>query len=449
MKFNIPKTGRYQKYHSKKEQKDLESKCEVLDSLKRSRLRYLEYPKKQNGLAPSEGIRWFFQVLLYRVVALAEGGILAWNEGNPLVSVLAARSLVETVALAFYMVEESDKLIAKGQLMEVNNLVRGASFSYAPLPYRNKLRKLPSITAMIDRLGRYILPTETKDLSVNNPDLSPADDGGRKVMQCLMAGIGLLVAGIDFAKSVEPGMRGLHDPSPRPKARSLLLCTRFLAARPDVGRVIPIQHGLTGRFAGVGVVGTQVLRLFLGHLGPLDHHRIQDGLQLGDVMTIGSGDDEGKRDAMLVYQQMALASFFFPDPSGWGRQPLAPGAPCPSRRRWPATARRCLPFHRIRPIRLARAQGRPRPSPSVENSRERNWDCRTFPWARPSTGFPFARHRRSLQTPVGNPTACARRRVCGGMTCLDRGPAAATAAPPASRTRRRLPRIGCAAFFPP
>ena len=91
---------------------------------------------------------------------------------------------------------------------------------------------------------------------------------------------GFLISGIQFAKAVEPRMTGFHDPSPRPKARDALLCARFLAARSDMGRVVAIQHGLTGRLAGVGVVRTKVLRLFLGHFGPLDHQGIQDRFQL-------------------------------------------------------------------------------------------------------------------------------------------------------------------------
>ena len=124
------------------------------------------------------------------------------------------------------------------------------------------------------------------------------------MQQGCMVGESFLIAGIQFAKAVKPRMTGFHDPSPRPKTRSLLLCAHVLTARPDMGRVVAIQHGLTGRFTGVGVVGTKVLRLFLGHFGPLDHQGIQDRFQLTHIMTIGPGYDEGKRDAMLFHEQL-------------------------------------------------------------------------------------------------------------------------------------------------
>ena len=41
----------------------------------------------------------YTEALLYRTIMLASGCVLNWNAGNFLCSVLAARALIETVAL--------------------------------------------------------------------------------------------------------------------------------------------------------------------------------------------------------------------------------------------------------------------------------------------------------------------------------------------------------------
>ena len=49
------------------------------------------------------------QVLLYRIVELATGCTKMWNAGNTLCSVLAARALMETIALIFGFEEKLQK----------------------------------------------------------------------------------------------------------------------------------------------------------------------------------------------------------------------------------------------------------------------------------------------------------------------------------------------------
>ncbi len=55
--------------------------------------------------------------------------------------------------------------------------------------------------------------------------------------------------------------------------------------------------------------------------GSIDHDGSKHWLQLGDVMSVGSGHDERQRDATPVHQQMALAPIP-PRSVGFGRQSL-------------------------------------------------------------------------------------------------------------------------------
>ena len=73
-------------------------------------------------------------------------------------------------------------------------------------------------------------------------------------------------------------------------------------------------------------VCTQMLAAPLCGHGQLDDDVFQHLLQLLAVIDVRPGHDDRQRDATPVYQQMALAPIFFHDPSGRGRQLLAPAA---------------------------------------------------------------------------------------------------------------------------
>jgi hypothetical protein len=56
------------------------------------------------------------------------------------------------------------------------------------------------------------------------------------------------------------------------------------------------------RCSGVARISAQMFVPPDRRTGPLDHKCIEHRLQLGDVMSIGSGHDERQRDATTVHQ---------------------------------------------------------------------------------------------------------------------------------------------------
>jgi len=157
-------------------------------------------------------------------------------------------------------------------------------------------------------------------------------------------------------------------------------------------------------------------------------------------MMIGRGDDDRQRDATGVDQQHPLAPISFPDPSGLARQIPAPVGPSPGPRRRFAIARRYPPCRRTQPTRLATASERIRPSPTPGSAGVLRSRSRTAPSAGPSTGNPYAAHRRSPRMPCATPSVCDPHRACADTSGGRLDPAAAgSAAPPAPKTHRTLP----------
>lgn len=69
------------------------------------------------------------QAILYRVVMLASGAASAWNDGNTLTSFLAARALVETVAVVSDFAHQLRAFLAASDLKSVNELVMNRTFA--------------------------------------------------------------------------------------------------------------------------------------------------------------------------------------------------------------------------------------------------------------------------------------------------------------------------------
>lgn len=100
------------------------------------------------------------QSLLYRTTALASGCAASWNERNVLCSTLAARALIETIALAYEVGFELQSVAAAGRPDGINQYLNENLFStrdkdriasgYAH-PARNVL-------TMIDKFGKTIPP---------------------------------------------------------------------------------------------------------------------------------------------------------------------------------------------------------------------------------------------------------------------------------------------------
>src|ERR1700722_5357444 len=148
-----------------------------------------------------------------------------------------------------------------------------------------------------------------------------------------------------------------------------------------------------------------------GWFGPGHHQIVQGGNQQGHIMDVGRAGDDRERDATPVGEQAALASFFSPDPSGWARHILAPGALCPWPRQCFANPKRSLPSRHIPPVRLAKA---PEKSPLCANSGnayEWRWPP-PIPWAAPSTDSRCARRKRWPQRFAAEASVFSRRPVC-------------------------------------
>ncbi len=244
-------------------------------------------------------------------------------------------------------------------------------------------------------------------------------------------------------------MASFHNPSTSPVFRVFPFGGDLPAYRFHMRRVVSLNHDFCCLPPCIPFVRAKMLRRLIGNLGPFDDHRIQNFFQLSDIMEIGSGHDERERDATLFHQQISFASFFFPDPLDCVQPPLAPGGLCSLRHQCSANSRKFLPSHRIRPNRLAIISEIHRPFPRVESSRGLSWNCQNVPWAMPSTGNPYAKHRQFLRRRAGPPLACARPRLCVYIAYSDRGLGLATMAVLAPKKHRRLPMIESSASFPP
>jgi len=137
--------------------------------------------------------------------------------------------------------------------------------------------------------------------------------------QCLVAFKMLLVPNQEFPEAVEPGVGCFHNPAPVLRGPAAL---PFLACNP--GRVTTGSDLLLCGFPIISLIRIQESFLCFGKR---DNDRIQHCPELADVMSVGPGNDQRQRDAMPVHQQVSLAPFFSPGPSGWTQRLRCPWAP--------------------------------------------------------------------------------------------------------------------------
>jgi len=126
--------------------------------------------------------------------------------------------------------------------------------------------------------------------------------------------------------------------------------------------------------------------------------------RLAPLATSDSGD------ATRVDQKASLAPIFFPDP--WGSAPRIrlPEEPYAWPHRCFASARRCPPSRRIGESCLPQAEKKAKRVPSLKVCCEPRWHYRIHA-AKPSTGSPYATHKRWRKRSVGRESACVPRRV--------------------------------------
>jgi hypothetical protein len=115
-----------------------------------------------------------------------------------------------------------------------------------------------------------------------------------------------------------------YNPAASLVAGNGFLRLQFFTAAPEMRDKVVIDHNLMCSSAGITFVGAQMLRLICVRFWSLYDNRIQDALQLSNIMPIRPGDEDRERDAMLFQQEMTVASSFFPGPSGSDQSPLVP-----------------------------------------------------------------------------------------------------------------------------
>ena len=169
-----------------------------------------------------------------------------------------------------------------------------------------------------------------------------------------------------------------------------------------------------GRSSGVTRVSAQVLVSPQRGIGSLDHDRLQHGLQLRDIMPVGSGHDERQRDATTVHQQMAFAPVFFPDPLDLGPRWIAPVALSSSHRQCFAIARRCLQHRRTRQVQLSKELQRGLLSPIQESGHGSRWRYRNVQPGALSIGNRFSTRKRCPRRPVADLSADGHLPLCVG-----------------------------------
>ena len=253
--------------------------------------------------------------------------------------------------------------------------------------------------------------------------------------------IGLLKADQDFPKTVHPRMAGFHNPPPCSMTRNRGLFLSLLATGADVGSVASLFHRLAGLCAVKGLVSTQMLRFFRCGFRAIGHNTVQDRFHLSDIMTVGSGYNDGERGTSTVHQDVSLRSLFFPAPSDWLRR-------TPVREELSSLHHPCFasprqsPANRHNPSnRLARVQRKIQFAPIPRSTGERRSDNRIALAAGPSTDNLSAVHIRCLQTPAGMATACARHRRPVCIPCWDLEKAVESKARLSPTKRRILPMI--------
>lgn len=147
------------------------------------------------------------------------------------------------------------------------------------------------------------------------------------MIECEETALEFFIAHQQFAKSVEPAMADLHNPSPRPLARVPFLGIVLVSAARHMWNVIVAIDDIERRVAAISSIQAQMLGAALRRYFALDHDGRQYLIELRHVMPVRPGHDERQGDATAVDQQVSLAAIFFPGQSGCDRPALVPAGP--------------------------------------------------------------------------------------------------------------------------
>jgi hypothetical protein len=133
------------------------------DCLERLLARRLQVVKPE-GLFARSKLAWksalLQQSLLYRATSLASGCAASWNDRNVLCSMLAARALIETIALAYEVAFELQSVVAAGAPDAINQLLNENLFStrHKDMIESGHAHSARNVLTLIDKFGKTIPP---------------------------------------------------------------------------------------------------------------------------------------------------------------------------------------------------------------------------------------------------------------------------------------------------
>ena len=233
--------------------------------------------------------------------------------------------------------------------------------------------------------------------------------------QTQICSIGLFESYQDLAEAIQPRMASLYNPSACPMIRIRDFFSPFLATGSDMWFIASPLYRLASFFTVISLICTQVLGFFQCWIRTVSNYMVQNRLHLSDVMTVGSGDDDGERGTSAVHQEVALGPFFSPDPLDSFQRILAQEVLWSLPHRCSANPRQFLSIRHNRPSQLSRVPGKTQPEPTPESNDEWHWGNRSAPLARPSIDNRFAARRLYPRRPAGLAMACVHR---PGVFCI-------------------------------
>ncbi len=121
---------------------------------------------------------------------------------------------------------------------------------------------------------------------------------------CLQAA---LEADAQFTEPCKPGMRALHDPAVSPQALAAL----YTPAGDPCQDAAPLQVA-PAALEVVALVRMQLVRALprSSSQAGYGHQRIERGLERHRIMPVRSRHRQGQRDALRIYDKVALAAEF-------------------------------------------------------------------------------------------------------------------------------------------
>jgi len=111
---------------------------------------------------PKPKVAWkianYQQAILYRIVMLASGCALNWNNGNTLCSMLAARALVETAALFLEFEHRLDELFSCSDIEGIDALINNRTFASKDEEWleNNSDFRATNILTIIDKIDKKL-----------------------------------------------------------------------------------------------------------------------------------------------------------------------------------------------------------------------------------------------------------------------------------------------------